>query len=45
MVAMSTVILHKIYENVDVSSNNFQENISMGFKMSFVNIHTAVIHE
>lgn len=41
---MPTPICHQIYVILEVFSNNSIENISMGFKMYIVNIHTAVIH-
>ena len=44
MLSMPTVILHQIYEILQVFSNNSLENISIGFKIYIVNIHTAVIH-
>ena len=44
MLSMPTVILHQIYEILQVFSNNSLENISIGFKIYIVNIHSAVIH-
>jgi hypothetical protein len=44
MLSMPTVILHQIYEILEDFSNNSLENISIGFKINVVNLHTAVIH-
>ena len=44
MSSMPTAILPKNYEILEVFSNNALENISIGFKIYIVNIHTAVIH-
>ena len=44
MLSMPTVILPQIYEILQVFSNNPLENISLGFKIYIVNIHTAVMH-
>ena len=44
MLSMLTVILHQIYEILEVFSNNCLENISIGYQIYFVNIHTAIIH-
>ena len=44
MLSMPIVILHQIFEILEAFSNNSLENISIGFKIYIVDLHTAVIH-